>query len=105
MPSDGDNEPVEDDLDAQIVECNEAIFTNPRNAKAHRQRGLLKARQRHYDEALEDFERTLSLAPNEQQWIWQHDPIASRSGQIQRLSPTAGKLEKDILWSNSPYDP
>lgn len=65
MPSDGDNEPVEDDLDAQIVECNEAIFTNPRDAKAHRQRGLLKARQRHYDEALQDFERTLSLAPND----------------------------------------
>lgn len=65
MPSGGVNEPIENDLDVQIAECTAAISRNPSDAKAHRQRGLLRARLRRYDEALEDFERTLKLAPND----------------------------------------
>jgi tetratricopeptide (TPR) repeat protein len=65
MPSDGANEPVEKDLNDKIVECNEAISRNPRDAKAHRQRGLIKARLRRYDDALLDFDRTLILTPND----------------------------------------
>jgi tetratricopeptide (TPR) repeat protein len=65
MSSNGVNVPVESDLDAQIAECTNAISRNPRDAKAHRQRGLLKARMRRYDEALQDFDCTLKLAPND----------------------------------------
>jgi tetratricopeptide (TPR) repeat protein len=65
MSSDGLNLPVESDLDAQIAECSDAISRNPRDVKAHRRRGLLKARMSRYDEALQDLDRTLKLAPNE----------------------------------------
>jgi tetratricopeptide (TPR) repeat protein len=63
--SGGVKEPVENDLDAQIAELTAVISRNPRDAKAHRQRGLLRARIRRYDEALQDFDRTLKLAPND----------------------------------------
>lgn len=56
---------IEVDLEARIFECDEAISRNPRDAKAHRQRGLLKARINRYAEALQDFDRTLRLAPND----------------------------------------
>jgi tetratricopeptide (TPR) repeat protein len=59
------DETVNSDLAAQIAECSEAISKNPRDGKAYRQRGLLKARMRRYDEALHDFERTLKLTPND----------------------------------------
>jgi tetratricopeptide (TPR) repeat protein len=59
------DETVNSDLAAQIAECSEAISKNPRDGKAYRQRGLLKARLRRYDEALHDFERTLKLTPND----------------------------------------
>ena len=65
MSADGTNETVKSDLDAQIAECSEAISRNPRDGKAHRQRGLLKARMHRYEEALHDFERTLKLTPND----------------------------------------
>jgi tetratricopeptide (TPR) repeat protein len=65
MSSGGAKEPVENDLDAEIAELSAAISRNPRDAKAHRRRGLLKARCRRYDEALQDFERTLKLAPDD----------------------------------------
>jgi tetratricopeptide (TPR) repeat protein len=65
MSADGTNETVKSDLDAQIAECSEAISRNPRDGKAYRQRGLLKARMRRYDEALHDFDRTLKLTPND----------------------------------------
>lgn len=65
MSSDGTNAELEEDLEAQIFECDDAISRNPRDAKAHRQRGLLKARMRRYDEALQDFDRTLRLTPND----------------------------------------
>jgi tetratricopeptide (TPR) repeat protein len=65
MSPDEANEPVATDLDDQIAECSAAISRNPRDAKAHRQRGLLKAHMRQYDEALQDLDRTLKLAPND----------------------------------------
>jgi tetratricopeptide (TPR) repeat protein len=65
MPSGGVNELIENDLDVQVVEYTAAISRNPRDAKAHRQRGLLKARLHRYDEALQDFEHTLTLAPSD----------------------------------------
>ncbi len=42
-----------------------AISRNPRDAKAYRRRGLLKARCRRYDAALQDFERALRLTPDD----------------------------------------
>ncbi|WP_259223157.1 tetratricopeptide repeat protein [Bradyrhizobium japonicum] len=65
MSSDGTSAELEVDLEAQIVECDDAISRNPRDAKAHRQRGLLKARIRRYDEALQDFDRALRLSPKD----------------------------------------
>jgi tetratricopeptide (TPR) repeat protein len=59
------DETVNSDLAAQIAACSEAISKNPRDGKAYRQRGLLKARMHRYDEALHDFERTLKLTPND----------------------------------------
>ncbi|MET4524062.1 tetratricopeptide repeat protein [Bradyrhizobium sp. JR18.2] len=53
------------DFDAEIAELSDAITRNPRDAKAYRRRGLLKARSRRYDEALQDLERTLKLAPDD----------------------------------------
>lgn len=63
--SGGTKEAVESDLDAEIAELSAAISRNPKDARAHRRRGLLRARSRRYDEALQDFERTLKLAPND----------------------------------------
>src|SRR5258707_15400895 len=63
--SGGVKEPIEDDLDAQIAELPAFISRNPKDAKALRQRGLLRARLRRYDEALQDFDRTLKLAPGD----------------------------------------
>ena len=56
---------IELDIEAKVFECDEAISRNPRDAKALRQRGLLRARLRRYDEALQDFDRTLKLAPGD----------------------------------------
>ncbi|TYO61479.1 tetratricopeptide repeat protein [Bradyrhizobium hipponense] len=63
--SDGVQKSIENDLDAQIAELTAAISRNPRDLKAYRQRGLLKARMRRYDDALNDFNRTLALDPND----------------------------------------
>lgn len=63
--SSGVTEPAESELDAQIAECSSAISRNPKDAKALRQRGLLRARLRRYDEALQDFDRTLKLTPGD----------------------------------------
>ena len=63
--SGGTKEAVEGNFDAEIAELSAAISRNPRDAKAHRRRGLLKARSRRYDEALQDLERTLKLAPDD----------------------------------------
>lgn len=65
MSSEGANAAVESDLDVQIAELTAAISRNPDDAKAHRQRGLLRARMRRYDDALQDFDRTLRLASND----------------------------------------
>lgn len=62
--SDGTSEAAEIDLDAEIAELS-AISRDPRDAKAHRRRGPLKARSRQYDAALRDFERTLRLTPDD----------------------------------------
>jgi tetratricopeptide (TPR) repeat protein len=59
--SGGINEAAEIDLNAEIAELSAALSRNPRDAKAYRRRGLLKARSRRYDEALQDFERALRL--------------------------------------------
>jgi tetratricopeptide (TPR) repeat protein len=64
MLSDGSSAEFKN-LESQVFECDEAISRDPRDAKAHRQRGLLKARLHQYDEALEDFEQTLRLTPND----------------------------------------
>ena len=72
------DETVNSDLAAQIAECSEAISKNPRDGKAYRQRGLLKARMRRYDEALHDFERTLKLAPNDA-----HASVRARADELQ----------------------
>ena len=53
------------DIEAKVFECDEAISRNPRDAKALRQRGLLRARLRRHDEALQDFDRALKLAPGD----------------------------------------
>jgi tetratricopeptide (TPR) repeat protein len=58
-------EPIESELDAQIAECSGAISRNPKDAKAYRQRGLLKARMRRYDDALNDFDNALRLSSND----------------------------------------
>jgi len=63
--SSGVTEPVESELDAQIAECSRAISRNPKDAKAYRQRGLLKARMHRYDDAIQDFDDALRLSPND----------------------------------------
>jgi tetratricopeptide (TPR) repeat protein len=63
--SSGVREQVESELDAQVAECSDAISRNPKDAKAYRQRGLLKARMRRYDDALHDLDHTLRLSPND----------------------------------------
>jgi tetratricopeptide (TPR) repeat protein len=63
--SSGVTEPVESELDAQIADCSRAISRDPMDAKAYRQRGLLKARMRRYDDALHDLDHTLRLSPND----------------------------------------
>jgi len=65
MSSDGTSTELEEDLEAQILECDASISRNPRDAKARRQRGLLKARMHRYDEALKDFDGALRLSPND----------------------------------------
>ncbi|UPK12187.1 tetratricopeptide repeat protein [Bradyrhizobium sp. 155] len=65
MSSGGADTQTESDLDAEIAELSAIISRNPKDAKAHRRRGLLKARSRRYDEALQDLERTLKLAPDD----------------------------------------
>jgi tetratricopeptide (TPR) repeat protein len=63
--SGGTKEAVESDLDAEIAELSAAISRNPKDARAHRRRGLIRARSRRYDEALQDLERALKLAPDD----------------------------------------
>lgn len=65
MSSDVTDTQIQSDLGAAIAELSDTIARNPRDAKAYRRRGLLKARSRQYDEALQDLERTLKLAPDD----------------------------------------
>ncbi|MBB4426588.1 tetratricopeptide (TPR) repeat protein [Bradyrhizobium sp. CIR48] len=65
MPSGSADAQTQSDLEAEISELSAAISRNPRDAKAHRRRGLLKARCQRYDDALVDLERALKLAPDD----------------------------------------
>lgn len=65
MSSSGADTQTQSDLDAEIAELSSAIARDPGDAKAHRRRGLLKARCRRYDEALVDLESALKLAPDD----------------------------------------
>ncbi|MCK1715041.1 hypothetical protein [Bradyrhizobium sp. 143] len=65
MPSGSAETQTEKDLDAEIAEVSATISRDPRDFKAYRRRGLLKARCRRYDEALLDLERALKLAPED----------------------------------------
>jgi tetratricopeptide (TPR) repeat protein len=65
MASGGANTQSRSDLDAEIAEVSAIISRNPREAKSYRKRGLLKARSQRYDEALQDFDRTLKLTPDD----------------------------------------
>lgn len=63
--SSNSSELIEADLEKKIADCTRAISANPSDAKAYRQRGLLKARGHHYDEALKDLDRAIALAPDD----------------------------------------
>jgi tetratricopeptide (TPR) repeat protein len=64
--SSGDAEKsFQSDLDAEIAQLSAVISRDPRDFKAYRRRGLLKARYCRYDDALQDFQHALTLAPDD----------------------------------------
>ena len=66
MASSGATDPEsESDLSAKIAQCAAAIALNPKDARAYRQRGLLLARARRYDEAMRDLDEALAINPSD----------------------------------------
>lgn len=65
MPSGSADAQTQSDFEVEISELSAVISRNPHDAKAHRRRGLLKARCQRYDDALADLERALKLAPDD----------------------------------------
>jgi hypothetical protein len=116
--SSGVTEQVKSELDAQIAECSGAISRNPKDAKAYRQRGLLKARMRRYDDALHDLDHTLRLSPNDanafglRALVWAKKGDKSRAiadfDEAIRLAPqNAGMLRthRQRVLSEAPREP
>jgi uncharacterized membrane protein (UPF0127 family)/tetratricopeptide (TPR) repeat protein len=62
MPPSNDERPA-DDLDLKIAERTRAIARNAGDAKAHRDRGLFRARKQDFDGAMVDFDQAIALDP------------------------------------------
>jgi uncharacterized membrane protein (UPF0127 family)/tetratricopeptide (TPR) repeat protein len=62
MPPSNDERPA-DDLDLKIAERTRDIALNAGDARAHRDRGLFRARKQDFDEAMVDFDQAIALDP------------------------------------------
>ena len=84
----------QDDFSDALVDLNEAINLDPDCATCYRLRGLSQFCLQQYPDALQDFERLVSLAPNEpENYGWRG---AARLGSEGSLEDSANDLKRAI---------